>query len=226
MFFLVLSAYSISKIAKRLGNKTDRTEDNYKHAVMELSTHNKHNKALAELEDSTYVEEEFNVRAVGKSPIKNVFLKSNDVPPFSEAVEEILKADIIVIGPGSLYTSLITNLLVTGIRNAIRNSKATKIYVCNIVTQPGQTDHNKVSDHIKAVTKYLGDGVLDYVIVNNNIPRKDILDKYQKEGAAVVLMDEGVYSLNVNVKKADLVEDLNQKRVLWVKGGPVPTRPR
>ena len=78
--------------------------------------------------------------------------------------------------------------------------------------------HDEVSDHIKAVTKYLGDGVLDYVIVNNNIPRKDILDKYQKEGAAVVLMDEGVYSLNVNVKKADLVEDLNRKRVLlWEK---------
>lgn len=171
----------------------------------------------AELEDNTYVEEEFNVRAVGKSPIKNVFLKSNDVPPFSEAVEEILKADIVVIGPGSLYTSLITNLLVSGIRNAIRNSKATKIYVCNIVTQPGQTDHYKVSDHIKAVTKYLGDGVLDYVIVNNNIPRKDILDKYQKEGAEVVLLDEGLYNLKVNVKKADLVEDLNQKRVLWEK---------
>jgi len=171
----------------------------------------------AELEDNTYVEEEFNVRAVGKSPIKNVFLKTNDVPPFSEAVEEILKADIVVIGPGSLYTSLITNLLVSGIRNAIRNSKATKIYVCNIVTQPGQTDHYKVSDHIKAVIKYLGDGVLDYVIVNNNIPRKDILDKYQKEGAEVVLLDEGFYNLKVNVKKADLVEDLNLKRVLWEK---------
>lgn len=171
----------------------------------------------AELEDNTYVEEEFNVRALGKPPIKNVFLKSNDVPPFSEAVEEIQKADIIVIGPGSLYTSLITNLLVVGIRNAIRNSKATKIYVCNIVTQPGQTDHYKVSDHIKAVTKYLGEGVLDYVIVNNNIPRNDIIDRYQKEGAEVVLMDEGVYNLNVNVKKSDLVEDFNQKRVLWEK---------
>ncbi len=171
----------------------------------------------AELEDNTYVEEEFNVRALGKPPIKNVFLKSNDVPPFSEAVEEIQKADIIVIGPGSLYTSLITNLLVVGIRNAIRNSKATKIYVCNIVTQPGQTDHYKVSDHIKAVTKYLGEGVLDYVIVNNNIPRNDIIDRYQKEGAEVVLMDEGVYNLNINVKKSDLVEDFNQKRVLWEK---------
>lgn len=104
-----------------------------------------------------------------------------------------------------------------GIRNAIRNSKATKIYICNIVTQPGQTDLYKVSHHINAIVKYLGEGALDYVIVNNNIPRRDILDKYQKEGADVVLMDEGVYNLNVNVKKADLVEDLNQKRILWEK---------
>ena len=66
------------------------------------------------------------MRAVGKSPIKNVFLKSNDVPPFSEAVEEISKADIIVIGPGSLYTSLITNLLVAGIRNAIQTARRLK----------------------------------------------------------------------------------------------------
>ncbi|HHT9130518.1 MAG TPA: uridine diphosphate-N-acetylglucosamine-binding protein YvcK [Candidatus Brocadiaceae bacterium] len=171
----------------------------------------------AELEDGTYVEEEFNVRAGGKSPIKNVFLKTNNVAPPPDAVEEILNADIIVIGPGSLYTSIITNLLVSGIRDAIRNSRAIKIYVCNIVTQPGQTDHYKVSHHINAITKYLGKGVLEYVIVNNNFPRKDIIDKYQKEGAAVVSMDEGVYSSNVNVKKADLVEDFNQKRILWEK---------
>ena len=171
----------------------------------------------AELEDGTYVEEEFNVRGLGKSPIKNVFLKTNNVMPLQEAVDEILMADIIVIGPGSLFTSLITNLLVPGIRNAIKNSKATKIYVCNIVTQPGQTDNYKVSNHIKAVIKYLGDGALDYVIVNNNVPRKDIIERYQQKGSDLVLMDEGVYNLNVNVKKADLVEDLTQMRVLWEK---------
>lgn len=171
----------------------------------------------AELEDGTHVEEEFNVRALGKSPIKEVFLKDNNVESPPEAVEDILKADIVVIGPGSLYTSIITNLLVPGIRDAIRKSKATKIYVCNIVTQPGQTDNYKVSHHVNAIAKYLGVGVLDYVIVNNNIPRKDILDRYQKEGAGVVLMDEGVCNLNVNVKKADLVEDLTQKRILWEK---------
>lgn len=171
----------------------------------------------AELEDGTYVEEEFNVRGLGKAPIKNVFLKTRDVLPLQEAVDEILRADIIVIGPGSLFTSLITNLLVPGIRNAIKNSKATKIYVCNIVTQPGQTDNYKISDHIKTVIKYLGDGVLDYVIVNNNVPRKDIIETYQKKGSDLVLMDEGVYNLNVNVKKADLVEDLTQMRILWEK---------
>lgn len=171
----------------------------------------------AELEDGTYVEEEFNVRAVGKSPIKDVFLKDDNADSPPEAIEEIHKADIIVIGPGSLYTSIITNLLVPDIRNAIRNSKATKIYICNIVTQPGQTDLYKVSHHVNAIIKYLGEGVLDYMIVNNNIPRKDILDKYQKEGAEVVLMDEDVYNLNINVKKADLVEDLSQKRILWEK---------
>jgi uncharacterized cofD-like protein len=171
----------------------------------------------AELEDGTYVEEEFNVRAVGKKPIKNVFLKNNDVTPLPEAIEEISKADIIVIGPGSLYTSLITNLLVSDIKNAIRNSKAMKIYICNIVTQPGQTDHYKISDHINTIIKYLGDSVLDYVVVNNNIPRKEILEKYQKEGADLALMDEGIYNLNVNIKKADLVEDLNLERILWEK---------
>src|SRR3990167_6698482 len=171
----------------------------------------------AELEDNTYVEEEFNVRALGKAPIKNVFLKASDAASYPEAVDEIQKADIIVIGPGSLYTSVITNLLVPGIRNAIRSSKATKIYVCNIVTQPGQTDHYKISDHIKAVIKYLGDDVLDYVIINSNIPRKDILERYQKEGADPVLIDGGVYNMNINVKKADLVEDIDQRRILWEK---------
>lgn len=171
----------------------------------------------ANLEDGTYVEEEFNVRGLGKSPIKDAFLKNADAVASSEAIEEIMKADIVVIGPGSLYTSLVTNILVQGIRNAIRESKATKIYICNIVTQPGQTDKYNVFNHISTIIKYLGEGVLDYVLVNNNIPRKSILERYQKEGADVAQMDESVSRLKVNVKMADLVEDLEQKRILWEK---------
>ena len=171
----------------------------------------------AELEDGAYVEEEFNVRAVGKSPIKRVFLKDENVEPLQEAVEEILNADIVVIGPGSLYTSLITNLLVSGIRTAICNSNAVKIYVCNIVTQPGQTDKYKVSDHIRAINKYLVDGMVDYVIVNDKIPKKEILDRYTKEGAELAEFDDGVDGLKINIKKADLVEDFDKKRILWEK---------
>jgi uncharacterized cofD-like protein len=171
----------------------------------------------AELKDGSIIEEEFNVRAPRKAPIERVFLKSNDVECLPDAISEIEKADIIVIGPGSLYTSVISNLLVGGIKNALRNTKAVKIYLCNIVTQPGQTDNYTASDHIKAVIKYLGEGVLDYVLVNNNFPRKEIIEKYRKEDADIVALDENLEKNNVAVEVADLIENIEQKRVLWEK---------
>ncbi len=171
----------------------------------------------AELKDGSIIEEEFNVRAPRKAPIERVFLKSNDVECLPDAISEIEKADIIVIGPGSLYTSVISNLLVGGIKNALQNTKAVKIYLCNIVTQPGQTDNYTASDHIKAVIKYLGEGVLDYVLVNNNFPRKEIIEKYRKEDADIVALDENLEKNNVAVEVADLIENIEQKRVLWEK---------
>ena len=171
----------------------------------------------AELKDGSIIEEEFNVRAPRKAPIERVFLKSNDVECLPDAISEIEKADIIVIGPGSLYTSVISNLLVGGIKNALQNTKAVKIYLCNIVTQPGQTDNYTASDHIKAVIKYLGEGILDYVLVNNNFPREEIIEKYRKEDADIVALDENLEKNNVAVEVADLIENIEQKRVLWEK---------
>ncbi len=171
----------------------------------------------AELKDGSVVEEEFNVRAPRKAPIERVFLKSNDVECPPDAISEIEKADIIVIGPGSLYTSVISNLLVGGIKNALQSTKAVKIYLCNIVTQPGQTDNYTASDHIKAITKYLGEGILDYVLVNNNFPREEIIEKYRKEGADIVALDENLENNNVAVEVTDLIENIEQKRVLWEK---------
>jgi uncharacterized cofD-like protein len=171
----------------------------------------------AELKDGSVVEEEFNVRAPLKAPIERVFLKSNDVECLPDAISEIEKADIIVIGPGSLYTSVISNLLVGGIKNALQSTKAVKIYLCNIVTQPGQTDNYTASDHIKAVIKYLGEGILDYVLVNNNFPREEIIEKYRKEDADIVALDENLEKNNVAVEVADLIENIEQKRVLWEK---------
>ena len=171
----------------------------------------------AELKDGSVVEEEFNVRAPRKAAIERVFLKSNDVECPPDAISEIEKADIIVIGPGSLYTSVISNLLVGGIKAALQRTKAVKIYLCNIVTQPGQTDNYTASDHIKAIIKYLGEGILDYVLVNNNFPRKEIIEKYRKEDADIVALDENLEKNNVAIEVTDLIENIEQKRVLWEK---------
>lgn len=171
----------------------------------------------AELKDGSVVEEEFNVRSPQKAPIERVFLKSNDVECPPDAISEIEKADIIVIGPGSLYTSVISNLLVGGIKAALQRTKAVKIYLCNIVTQPGQTDNYTASDHIKAIIKYLGEGTLDYVLVNNNFPREEIIEKYRKQDADIVALDENLEKNNVAIEVTDLIENIEQKRVLWEK---------
>ncbi len=171
----------------------------------------------AELEDGSIVEEEVNVRALQKAPIERLFLKPNDAECPPGAISEIEKADIIVIGPGSLYTSIICSLLARGAIEALKKTKAVKIYLCNIVTQPGQTDNYTASEHIKAITKYLGEGVLDYVLVNNNFPRKEIIEEYRKEGADIVALDENLEKNSVAVEVADLIENLDQKRVLWDK---------
>ena len=165
--------------------------------------------------DGKVYEQEFNVRTPGKPPIKEVYLKHPDVPAAQEAIEEIRRADIIVLGPGSLFTSVISNLLVRDITQAIQRSRAMRVYLCNIVTQPGQTDGFDAADHVRAILKYLGGG-LDCVLLNNTIPPREILDRYEQEGARIVMPGD-VDSLGVRVVKADLVEDIDNRRVLWEK---------
>lgn len=171
----------------------------------------------AELKDGTIVEEEFNVRAPQKAPIEKVFLKSNNVECTHDVIREISQADIIVFGPGSLYTSIISNLLVSGVKEALQSARGTKIYICNIVTQPGQTDNYNASDHIKAIVKYIGEGVLDYVLINNNFPKNEIIERYEKEGAEIVTIDDGLEDINVEIEATDLIENFEHKRILWEK---------
>jgi len=171
----------------------------------------------AKLRDDRVVEGEVDVRQPAKAPIGDVFLKPADVKANEEAIGEIRRADLIVIGPGSLYTSVIANLLVPALPEAIRASKAKKVYVCNIVTQPGQTEGYSVGDHIGAVTRYLGDGVLDAVLVNSNVPPEPILARYRADGAELLRIDDAVTSHRVQVVLDDLVENLDLKRILWEK---------
>ena len=101
--------------------------------------------------------------------VERVFLKPEDVPAYPDAVRAILEADVIVIGPGSLYTSVMPNLLVRDILRAIRASRAVKIYVCNIATQRGETQGFTLQDHVEALERHVGSGVFEVVIANNNL---------------------------------------------------------
>lgn len=122
----------------------------------------------AELMDGTVIKGESNIQHK-ESPIKRVFFVPGDPEAYRPAVNAILAADLIVLGPGSLYTSIIPNLLVRDIARAIRASSAPKVYVINVATQTGETDHFTALDHVEVVAAELGDGVLDAVLVNNNL---------------------------------------------------------
>lgn len=124
-------------------------------------------------------------------PLRNPFLKIEKVwlkpkVKISEKVKEaILKADFVIIGPGDLYSSLMPNLLVKGVAEAMKKSKAKKVYVCNAMTKVGETTTYTVSDFVSEVEKYLGKNILDYVIYNQKIPSKTKISEYQKESHLV-----------------------------------------
>ncbi len=100
--------------------------------------------------------------------IRRVWLEPNNPPAFPQAVRAILAADLIIVGPGSLYTSILPNLLVPDILEAIRASRALRIYVCNVATQPGETQNYTCGDHIRAIEEHVGDGLFEVIVANNN----------------------------------------------------------
>lgn len=155
----------------------------------------------AELDDRSTVEGESKIPH-GPAPIRRVYLRPADPPAYPEAVDAILKADMIVIGPGSLYTSIIPNLLVDGISQAIKNARALKVYVCNVATQPGETDGYALSDHVKALHEHVGHGVFNCVLANNRYLH------YKPEWNQVaVKIDDLQKAPGVTIEPADVVEE-------------------
>jgi uncharacterized cofD-like protein len=109
--------------------------------------------------------------SIGKAglPIERVWLEPHDPPAYPEAVKAILDADLVVLGPGSLFTSVMPNLLVPGIVEAIRQTHATCVYVCNVATERGETDHLDMSDHVYALERHIGRNVIDAVLANDRV---------------------------------------------------------
>ncbi|MBN3524474.1 gluconeogenesis factor YvcK family protein [Paenibacillus apiarius] len=142
----------------------------------------------AEMADGTIIEGESSIPKAGQR-IKRVFLEPGYVEALPEAVEALNQADAILMGPGSLYTSIIPNLLVPKLAQAVRESDAVKIFVCNVMTQPGETDDYAVSDHLMAVQQHVGTQMFDYVIVNDGEIPPQVQDRYAEQGAKAVHLD-------------------------------------
>lgn len=164
-------------------------------------------KLVAEMEDGRIIHGESNIpEAHGR--IKRLYtdpVKCNALP---EVIRAIREADIIILGPGSLYTSVIPNLLIDEISHEVALAKAKKVYVCNIMTQPGETDGYAVSDHIKALFAHAGSKeIIDTVIVNDFIPANPA-QKYRLSGSFPVLVDyDNIEKLGVDVFTRKLIED-------------------
>lgn len=142
----------------------------------------------AVMEDGEVVIGESSITAAGKT-IGSVFLTPPDCSPVADAVKAIREADAVVLGPGSLYTSILPNLLVNEIGLALLETAATRILVVNIMTQTGETTNYKASDHLRALYKHLGPGCVDYAIVNDAAVDEERLTRYRAEGAETVMAD-------------------------------------
>ena len=164
-------------------------------------------KLVAEMEDGRIIHGESNIpEAHGK--IKRLFTDPQNCHALADVISAIREAELIILGPGSLYTSVIPNLLIQEISHEIAKSNAKKIYVCNIMTQPGETDGYSVCDHVNAIMKHAGSKkVIDAVLVNDFMP-SNLAKKYEMAGSYPVKLDfENLKKLGVKLVARKLIED-------------------
>ncbi|WP_243137209.1 gluconeogenesis factor YvcK family protein [Heliorestis convoluta] len=140
------------------------------------------------LQDGRYIRGETAITSVDGA-IRSVFLDPEDCQPLPQTLAAIEEADAIIIGPGSLYTSLLPNLLVQGIAESLGAAEAPKIYVCNVMTQPGETDGYRASQHLQAINQHCRSNIIDHIIVNREKIPHQLLRKYEKKGQKPVAVD-------------------------------------
>ena len=171
-------------------------------------------KIVAELANGYIVEEKSRIPEVVSdklTKINRIMISPTNCRPAPGVVEAIKNADCIVIGPGSLYTNVIPNLLVNGVTKAIKESTAIKVYISNIMTEPGQTDDYSIADHINAITEHCGTGIIDYCIYDTGEIIPENIKKYNREGQDIVEQDiskiKGIKFLqrNLSIIKGSLI---------------------
>ncbi len=163
-------------------------------------------RLCAEMEDGSVVCGQSKIPQSGKK-IRRVFLEPCNCYPIESALQAIGEADAIIMGPGSLYSSVMPGLMVQGISEAIARARAVKIYICNVMTQPGETDGYSASQHLQAIFKHAG-AIVDYAIVNTETVPTQLVDWYRKDGATPVVADlEAIDDLGVTPISGELLQE-------------------
>jgi uncharacterized cofD-like protein len=161
----------------------------------------------AEFEDGSRVQGETRITA-SKGKIRELFLVPPDVEPLPQTLEAIASADLITVGPGSLFTSLIPNLLVRGIADAILNSSAVKVYVCNLMTQANESLGLTAADHIRALNRHAHAQLFDYALINQKPASPEMKAKYALEGASQIVADmDAIEALGVSPVLGDYLDE-------------------
>lgn len=176
---------------------------NVKGTIYPISTENL--SLHAKMEDGTVVSGESNIPLSNKK-IDHVFLSPQPVKPFNHAVQAIIDADLIVVGPGSLYTSIMPNLIVPSVQEALEKTTAKIVYVCNLMTQAGETTGYTASDHIEAINRHIGRGIVQSIIVHNEQIQEAIREKYAEENAEPVIYDtDRLLALGLEIIEGDII---------------------
>ncbi|ALX50382.1 gluconeogenesis factor YvcK family protein [Lentibacillus amyloliquefaciens] len=160
----------------------------------------------AKMEDGTVVSGESNIPLANKK-IERVFLSPQPVRPLPNAVEAIEKADLVIVAPGSLYTSILPNLIIPQIDVALGNTKANVVYVCNVMTQAGETTGYTAADHVQAIRDHIGSGCVDSIVVHNEPIRKQVREVYAEENADPVIYDtERLLDMGLKIIESDIID--------------------
>lgn len=166
----------------------------------------------AEMMDGEIIFGESNIPKAMR-PIRRVFIEPSTVEPLPEAVDAVLDSDLIIISPGSLYTSTLPNLIVPYIADALRVTKAEVVYVCNVMTQSGETDGFSAYDHARVILEHVGEDVIDKILVHNKPLTPEVLARYLEEKAQPVIYDKArLETLGLEIIEADIVN--NEQHVL------------